>query len=407
MIRRAFDAIAKQDIDTLIADRVRESKTLEFKEELPGGADKHKKEFLADVSSFSNASGGDLLFGIKAARDDDGKKTGEPECVLPLTGASPDEAKLRLEEIIRNGIDPRLPVQIREVVGYGDDGQGFVLLIRVPKSLAAPHVVTYQGSFAFYSRHSAGKYPLDVQELRAAFLATESLENRIRRFRENRLGLIVADETPLRLSTPHRLVLHLIPISSFLGNARLDLSELHSAITLFPPLQGQGHRRFNLDGIVTHNRDIEDGENNDGYCQLFFNGVVESVFADLIRGSGGSRPTNGVGGIASVAYEQDVIRAVTTYLNSYRAIGIVPPISISMALLGCKGSYLYVSQRLLFRSAPMPIDRDTALLPDVVVDRLDVDVPQMMKPVFDAVWNACGYPRSFNYNEAGEWNPQR
>jgi hypothetical protein len=407
VIHKAIEVIDKHDIDALIADRVRESKTLEYKQELPGGTDKNKREFLADVSSFSNASGGDILFGIKAARDSDGKNTGEPEGVSPLIGATADEAKLRLEDMIRNGIDPRLPVQIREISGYGEDGRGYVLLVRIPKSLASPHVVTFQGAFAFYSRNSAGKYPLDVQELRAAFLATESQQSRIKRFRENRLGLIVAGETPVRLSTPHRLVLHLIPIASFLGNERLDLSAMHNAVTLFPPLQGHGHRRFNLDGLVTHNKDIEDGPNNVGYCQLFFNGVVESVFADLIRGTGGSRPKDGTGGIASVAYEQDVIQAVTTYLRSYRSLGILPPISISMALLGCKGSYLYVSQRLFFRGTSVPIDRDAAILPDIIVDKLDVDVAQTMKPIFDAVWNACGYPRSFNYNEAGEWSPQK
>jgi Putative DNA-binding domain len=406
VIQKAFDATDNHDVEALVADRVRESKTLEYKQELPGSSDKQKKEFLADVSSFSNASGGDVLFGVKEARDSDDKKTGEPEAVVPLTGTTADEAKLRLEEIIRNGIDPRLPVQIRDISGFGDDGQDFVLLIRIPKSLAAPHVVTYGGAFTFFSRHSAGKYPLDVQELRAAFLATQAQQDHIRRFRENRLAKIVADETPVRLSTRHRLVLHLIPISSFLSNDRLDLSNLQNAAALFPPLKGYGHRRFNLDGIVTHNKDTEDGTNNDAYCQLFFNGVVESVLADLIRGTGGARPGNGVGGIASVAYEQDVIQAITTYLKSYGELGIVPPISISMALLNCKGSYLYVSQRIFLSGTSMPIDRDAAILPDIVVERLDVDVAQAMRPVFNAVWNACGYPRSFNYNEHGDWSPQ-
>jgi len=211
----------------------------------------------------------------------------------------------------------------------------------------------------------------------------------------------------VQLSTPHRLVLHLIPLASFLGNERLDLSGLQNAAILFPPLQGYGHRRFNLDGVVTHNKDIEDGEHNDGYCQLFFNGVIESVFSDLIRRAQGARPSNGVGGIASLAYERDVIQAVGTYLKSYRELDVVPPIVISMALLGCKGSFLYVNQRQFFRNGVVPIDRDAAILPDVVIDELDVDVAKAMKPIFDAVWNACGYARSFNYNEAGEWSPQR
>src|SRR5690349_6232565 len=77
VIQKPLDTIEKRDIEALVADRVRESKSIEYKQELPGNADKQKREFLADVSSFSNAGGGDILFGIKGARDSDGKATGD------------------------------------------------------------------------------------------------------------------------------------------------------------------------------------------------------------------------------------------------------------------------------------------------------------------------------------------
>jgi len=84
MIQKIFDEIDKIDIDNLISNKVSESKTLEYKKKLPGSKDKDKKEFLADVSSFANSSGGDLLYGIKAVVNDDGKKNGEPEKVTPI-----------------------------------------------------------------------------------------------------------------------------------------------------------------------------------------------------------------------------------------------------------------------------------------------------------------------------------
>lgn len=106
MIQKQIDAISKSDINELIANSVNESKTLEYKQELPGNSDKDKKELLADVSSFANASGGDILYGVVAQVDEDGKTTGAPERVAPITGTTADEAKLRLEEIVRNGIAP-------------------------------------------------------------------------------------------------------------------------------------------------------------------------------------------------------------------------------------------------------------------------------------------------------------
>lgn len=258
MIQKSFDDITKPDVDALIANSVNESKTLEYKQELPGNTDANRKEFLADVSSFANASGGDILFGVKAAVNDDGKATGAPEGVLPVGDTTADEAKLRLEEIVRNGISPRLPVQIREIEGWGNDGQGFVVLLRIPNSFASPHVVSFKGGSRFYSRNSAGKYPLDVDELRSAFLATDSQAERIKQFRQERLGKIIADETPVVLSTPHRLVLHVIPIASFLNNQRLDLSNPRSFTTSCRLMAScGGNHRYNLDGVLTHSTDTE------------------------------------------------------------------------------------------------------------------------------------------------------
>jgi hypothetical protein len=54
-----------------------------------------------------------------------------------------------------------------------------------------------------------------------------------------------------------------------------------------------------------------------------------------------------------------------------------------------------------------PIDRDALLLPDVIAEEFDVDVPKLLKPVFDGLWNACGYPRSLNYDDEGNWKLPR
>lgn len=406
MIPRSFDAIGKADIDALIAQGVIEFKTLEYKQELPGNSDADKREFLADVSSFGNASGGDILFGIKAAVDAAGKKTGAPESIQPITGTTIDDAKLRLEETIRNGIDPRLRVQIKEIVGWGSDGKGYVILLRIAKSFASPHMVTYKGSSRFFSRNSAGKYPLDVHELRTSFLATESQAERIKRFREDRLGKIVADETPVVLSSPHRLVLHMIPIGSFLSNERLALSQDDAPVVQLWPIEALGWtHRYNLDGLVTWQSEVQAGQGCDNYCQLFFNGVIESVFSDVLRTAEGARVRGGTGFLAGIAYEKWLIRAVQSYLHDFTEIGGAPPIVISLALLGCRGSRMYVGPQ--WPSVRWyTIDRETVLLPDVVIDSLDVDVPKVMKPIFDAVWNACGYPRSMNYDQAGNWKPR-
>jgi hypothetical protein len=77
-----------------------------------------------------------------------------------------------------------------------------------------------------------------------------------------------------------------------------------------------------------------------------------------------------------------------------------------MALLNCKGSYMYVDFSRLLPGEQQVIDRDAALMPDVLIERLDEDIPKALRPMFNAVWNACGFARSFNYDNNGEWNPR-
>ncbi len=62
---KQFDSIVAADLQALVDNSVSETKTLEYKESLPGNSDGDKKEFLADVSSFANASGGYIIFGMK------------------------------------------------------------------------------------------------------------------------------------------------------------------------------------------------------------------------------------------------------------------------------------------------------------------------------------------------------
>ena len=95
MIHKAVDSIEMTDIEALLSNGVAESRTIEYKLTLPGGNDDARKEFLADVSSFANASGGDLIYGVAAA-------DGVPQSVPGLPGISVDAETQRLEGMIRN-----------------------------------------------------------------------------------------------------------------------------------------------------------------------------------------------------------------------------------------------------------------------------------------------------------------
>lgn len=53
-----------------------------------------------------------------------------------------------------------------------------------------------------------------------------------------------------------------------------------------------------------------------------------------------------------------------------------------------------------------PIVEDDLLLEEVVIERFDSDPTRIIKPLFDVVWNASGFPASMNFKD-GEWVVRR
>ncbi len=61
-----LDQLKERDLLNLIAGGVVEQRDIEYKAATYGGNDDARKEFLADISSFANSQGGDIVVGMKA-----------------------------------------------------------------------------------------------------------------------------------------------------------------------------------------------------------------------------------------------------------------------------------------------------------------------------------------------------
>jgi hypothetical protein len=396
VIHKPFEQIRREDIDALVANEVKESRTLEYKEKLPGNAEKDKKEFLADVSAFANAAGGDLLYGVVEKRDSENKTTGLPESVPGLAGVNTDQEGRRLESMLQAGLAPRIPgVRLASVEGFAE---GPVLLLRIPKSYAAPHMVTFQEHSRFYSRNNNGKYALDVAQIRSAFALSESLPERVRRFRDERLARIVADETPFTLPPDRvRFVLHVIPVAALDPTFRVDTSLLAHCVGQLPPLGAiRGwDGRHNLDGFVTYSA-VSQVSAAASYTQLFRTGAIEAVEGNVVPSLTADRSPLDFG-----YCEQWLIKGLGQYLAFLNEQGLRPPIFVLLSILGVKG-YALGTRRNDWRN-PHRIDRDALLLPDVLVDDYRVPAETILRPVFDAVWQSAGWPRCPNYTPEGKW----
>ncbi len=392
MIGKNIEQITEEDLQALIDNEVTERKSIEYKQALPRDSAKEKKEFLADVSSFANASGGDLIYGII-----EDKKTGKPKSLDGLDIENIGQEILRLDNIIRTGIQPRLPsIAISPPIPL--DNSREALIIRIPKSWISPHRVIYDGHDKFYSRSSNGKYPLDVGELRIAFNLSETITERIRNFRVDRISKIFAGETPVPFYENAKIVLHLIPITSFNPAQSYDIGKIASHPEKMPPIYSGGlNWRYNLDGLLTYSGGRQDKSHS--YVQLFRNGIIEAVEGLLLQPYKQQL-------IIRIIYEQKLVSSLTDYLAVLKTLEVEPPIFIFLTLLGVKGYSMGIDTWKYDIDEVYTIDRDILQLPEVMVENYDERAENVLKPCFDSIWNACGFQRSFNYNEKREWAPR-
>ena len=391
-----FEAISEADLQRLVDDRVEEHKGIDFKETLPGGKDSDKKEFLADVSSFANAAGGDLVYGVA-------EKQSVAVGIRGLTEIDADAEIRRIEQSILTGIAPRINGIRSRAVPLSSGA--LVIIVRVPSSWAGPHMITFQEWSRFYSRNSKGKYPMDVFEIRAAFLASETMVERLRAFRVERFKRIRARETPVQIPAGgSSVVLHLVPFSALRPAAVVDLAAVERTLKtgLRPISTGGGwNTRINFDGFLTVAANIA----QPSYVQLFRNGCIEAVdLAFLARGRNPPRSF-----IFGRALEDALIQCVGHYLAVLQSVGCQPPVAVMVSLTGVAG-YEMVPTEQNFRPellvAPsVGVDRPDLVIQEVLVEEFRARPERDLRPVFDAIWNACGYPQSPSYDGGGNRRP--
>ncbi len=387
---KSLDSIEEKDLQILVDNRISEAKTIEYKETLPGRSDSERKEFLADVSSFANAAGGHLIYGMK-------EDAGIPIELCGVQNANRDAEILRLEEMTRDGIRPRIPgIQFQPIsLKRGN----LAILIRIPKSWASPHQVIYQKTFRFFSRGANGKYPLDVDELRTAFTLRETVAERIKQFRVDRLSKIIANEAPVLLDSKPKVVIHIVPFSALVTGERFDIvaPSIRQSEYWLPPFKiganKDWQRRYNFDGFMI-------ASESRAYTQIFRNGIVEAVNAQgyhLFGDIGTEKEFININ-----LLEDMLLYFPPRYIFALKHLGIEPPVVVMASLLGVASLSVVQYIPTPAGDSPLeigsPIDRADLILPELLVEDF-LSAPELfMRPVLDMIWNAAGEPGSRNYD---------
>lgn len=399
MIDRELTDIAEADLVNLKLNSVREGKQIEYKGELNLTSPEQMRKFLSGIASFANASGGDIVYGMEA-------KDGQPVALKALRNFNPDKDVLRLRDLINAHIEPRVFAADFKSVALATGG--YVLVIRVRKTWAGAHMVTFSNDNRFYTRDHGGRRLMDVSEVSSAFTQADSLAERVKRFRLERLANISAGETPCPLSGTAFIIVHLVPFRAFDPAFRANLDAFWKQTELLRPLAARGWcASYDFDGVFASDGSRCEAAN--GYVHAFKNSVIEAVDTALLRP--GSHGTS----IPSIDWERELLTAMPQWFRALRAFGAEPPALLLFSLLGVRGYDMGVGSDERRRDA-RPIGRDQLYVPPAFIESFDIEadgrttpynVFDLMRPLFDSVWQACGYPRSLNFYENGDWGAQR
>lgn len=385
---KPLDKLVSDDLGALIENEILEAKFIDYKIKLNLNTDSEKKEFLADISSFANTIGGYLLIGIK-------EQKGIPVEIVGFESKDIDSYKLKIEQIIHNGIQPRINgISLKPIKLENDQ---YVLVIFIPNSFLSPHMVSIKNLSKFYGRNSAGKFQMDVSEIRMAFIKTDSLNERAKHFREVRISKALSGEFPINVPNVPLTVLHFLPLISFHSQIAINFDMTKKDESLLSPLfYRQNNYRHNFDGYLSYY------EKPDGvsisYLQVFRNGCLETLALLPIEIEANNK------WIYINKFEEGIATTIKYYLQLMNNLEIGPSFIVSATVINSSG--YKIKYTLPFSSSlvpnDVPIDKDALILPEVEIMDSSSDIFTILKPIFDTLWNTCGWPRSMNYDKNGK-----
>ena len=378
---------------SLIESKIGEGQTIEFKRLIDITDANSKKKLSAEIVSFANASGGDIVFGID-------EKEGKASKLIPLSGFDPDKTELQLRQIFDSNIEP--PVPGLQFCPVEVARKKFALVLRIPRSWARPHALL--GEFPqFMVRDGNRRRAFTPRELREAFGLSASIAERMKQFRADRIRSLVNDETPVGLSSHMLFVLHVMPQSAFDTPQYVDLSFLMKNNTLIWPMRNTGFsKKLNFDGVLSYfpgdylplkTKAVR------SYVQVFRDGCLEAVTTEIFQDDVEGLPK----GIFH-SYEALVEKALYNHLSLLRELEIDPPIFVSLAFIGARDYSLLFPGQFGLEKCSSPIGRDVLMIPETpIYEYSSTYYYDVLKESFDRVWQTCGQLGSINYTD-GKWS---
>jgi len=379
-------------------------------------------EFLRDISSFANTNGGVIFYGINAPQGIPIKING-----LNIPKNAFELIENHLDDLLRDHIEPPITVGYHHT-SLENARQVYALII--PRSLTGPYQLVFEEGNKpihkeFWARSDAKKkYQLGVGQLRDAFRRSQALIDEVAQFKANRIkfasnGFAISK---LPFNGNAMTLLHLIPIGAFdVERKQYDTNSVFREEKVLVPMFRTGNAgflgsdptirsAFNFDGVkkccfykFPTKSELDASERTVSYpytcAQLFTNGIVEAIERIKLNTE---KHIQNQKRIDISSYEEGLINALRNYLETLQKLRVAPRIFLFLTLCGVKGYEL--GRSLSSTMLGGQIDRDTLEIAASPIDTYNIKPETILKPCFDSIWNACGYPESLNYDDDGNYD---
>lgn len=152
--------------------------------------------------------------------------------------------------------------------------------------------------------------------------------------------------------------------------------------------------KVNKDGFSTYTRGALDGYHRT-YVQAYRNSIIEAVDTGILRFNNEKKY------IPISRFEKDIIEHTDKYLNYLKNLKVKLPVAVSICLFEVEGF------SIPYAWSDETISESTVKLPVKQINSWDVDIARLLRPSFDLLWNYCGFEKSLNFDEDGNWREQR
>ena len=367
----------------LVEEKVSENNKIEFKkfQFIDGKITTEQKEKIEkEIAAFANADGGTIYIGIDESREKVASQVVGVGCGIEKF----DEIQLAIQSRLLAKVHPRIYGISMECFSLSDNDM--VMTITVPKSISRPHAVNDGNKDNFYIRHSNGVTNMSLDDLRREILAGASYQSEIKKFRQDRVGMIMSNEYIRHLQDGAKIVVHIIPLWSLEFGNSVDLEAVNSwtGKDPFRPMSGGGcDIAYCSDGkfafsVPYRTNDVQSS------VLLLRSGIIEAVDVRMMNYN------NEIKQAYQWCETEKVVRSkIDAYSSLLGKMDVPKPWYLSVCITNGKG---YWTDSYGEESAELHSDYIQAV--DVIWNDGQT-LNEILQPCLDSLANAFGFPKSF------------